>query len=307
MRSILIGVDGGAGSADAVAFGGALASRRGTLVTVAHAYPWEHLRFVGTTERNRLLRDDSAQILEQACAPLRGLPDLDSRSLPEPSPARALQELAEVMDADLIVVGSSHVGRFGRVLPGSTAERLLHGSPCPIAVVPSGYAAAESHDIRSMACGWDGSPESDTALDAAASIALAASASLRVIRTFEPPASFGYPSALDLDYEAVGDSVHRVAEQALTHPDGAPAGGARGVARGARGLASRVLIAASRAVDLVVLGSRGYGPVRAVLLGGVSGQVVREAACPVIVVPDGGERPEAVLVGEREGTVALDR
>lgn len=37
------------------------------------------------------------------------------------------------------------------------------------------------------------------------------------------------------------------------------------------------------------------------------GQVEREAACSVIVVPDGGERPEAVLVGEREGTGALVR
>jgi hypothetical protein len=38
---------------------------------------------------------------------------------------------------------------------------------------------------------------------------------------------------------------------------------------------------------LLLLGSRGYGPLRAVLLGGVSHVVVREAACPVIVLPRG--------------------
>ena len=43
--------------------------------------------------------------------------------------------------------------------------------------------------------------------------------------------------------------------------------------------------------DLLVLGSRGYGPRRAVLLGGVSGRVVRRAACPVIVVPRAIEKP----------------
>ena len=37
----------------------------------------------------------------------------------------------------------------------------------------------------------------------------------------------------------------------------------------------------------MVVGSRGYGPLKAVLLGGVSGQLIRSAACPVIVVPRG--------------------
>ena len=46
-----------------------------------------------------------------------------------------------------------------------------------------------------------------------------------------------------------------------------------------------VLIALSETVDLMVIGSRGYGPLKAVLLGGVSGQVIRSAACPVVVVP----------------------
>jgi nucleotide-binding universal stress UspA family protein len=51
------------------------------------------------------------------------------------------------------------------------------------------------------------------------------------------------------------------------------------------GRPANVLIALSETVDLLVIGSRGYGPVKAVLLGGVSGQVIRSAACPVIVVP----------------------
>ena len=40
-----------------------------------------------------------------------------------------------------------------------------------------------------------------------------------------------------------------------------------------------------REVDLLVCGSRGYGPVRRVLLGGVSGRLIRRAACPLVVVP----------------------
>ena len=44
-------------------------------------------------------------------------------------------------------------------------------------------------------------------------------------------------------------------------------------------------------VDLLITGSRGYGPLRATLLGGVTGQLLREAACPVIVVPRGVDAP----------------
>jgi nucleotide-binding universal stress UspA family protein len=40
-------------------------------------------------------------------------------------------------------------------------------------------------------------------------------------------------------------------------------------------------------VDLLVCGSRGYGPVRRVLLGGISARVVRNSRVPVVVVPRG--------------------
>jgi Universal stress protein family len=46
-------------------------------------------------------------------------------------------------------------------------------------------------------------------------------------------------------------------------------------------------IAASAELDLLVLGPRGYGPVRSVLLGSVSRALGRPAACPVVVVPRG--------------------
>ena len=50
------------------------------------------------------------------------------------------------------------------------------------------------------------------------------------------------------------------------------------------------LIAASRRVDMLVMGSRALGPKRAVLLGSVSRKVVAGAACPVLVLPRGAEQ-----------------
>ena len=55
------------------------------------------------------------------------------------------------------------------------------------------------------------------------------------------------------------------------------------------GDAAELLAEHSRHVDLLVTGSRGYGPARAVLAGGVSGRLLRSAQCPVVVVPRGVE------------------
>ena len=101
-----------------------------------------------------------------------------------PPPARALrgprlQELAEREDAAAIVIGSSHRGDLGRVFAGTTAERLLHGAPCPVLVAPRGYAGGE---LRRIVVGHDGGEEAQGALE----VALAAPGQVRLVRVLEP-------------------------------------------------------------------------------------------------------------------------
>jgi nucleotide-binding universal stress UspA family protein len=57
----------------------------------------------------------------------------------------------------------------------------------------------------------------------------------------------------------------------------------RAVERGAASLLAEV----SSGLDLIACGSRGYGPLRAVLLGAVSTRLARTAACPLLVTPRG--------------------
>ena len=65
-----------------------------------------------------------------------------------------------------------------------------------------------------------------------------------------------------------------------------------------------VLLRVSEHVDMLVCGSRGYGPIRSILLGGVSRRVIDGAQCPVLVLPRGIERPLGDLVGPTKETVA---
>src|SRR5205823_2685241 len=92
--------------------------------------------------------------------------------------------VAREEDAALIVVGPSRAGHQGRLHPGSTADRLLQGAPCPVALAPQGYRIRPSSGIGRVSVGYDAWPEAALALGAAAHVARAAGASLRVIRVF---------------------------------------------------------------------------------------------------------------------------
>ena len=62
------------------------------------------------------------------------------------------------------------------------------------------------------------------------------------------------------------------------------------------------LVALSGGVDLLVCGSRGYGPLASVLLGGVTHRLTREAHCPIVIIPRGVEGSFHASAGQREAT-----
>jgi len=203
------------------------------------------------------------------------------RAIPSDATARVFAEVAEAEQADLVVVGSSRRSALGRLLPGTTAEQLLHEAPCPVAVAPRGYSGG---DIRRVGVAYDGSPEADAALRAAESLALELRAALTVYCVLEPTlpsagmiaAGAEWPSRATI--ERARHLLHGVVDDApqcikpewlLLH--GVPAEEIAGRAYGV--------------IDLLFVGSRGYGPLRHALLGNVSGALVRAAGCPVVVTP----------------------
>ena len=60
----------------------------------------------------------------------------------------------------------------------------------------------------------------------------------------------------------------------------------------------------SAELDLLFVGSRGYGPLHAVILGGTSGPLLREAQCPVIALPRGARADLADAVRDGAATAA---
>ena len=286
MSKIIVGVDESPGSADAIALASNLAGMTGATLTLVNVFPYDvHPSRAVNYEFETYMRQDSVGLLERL-RDAHGDETIEIKAIPNPSSAHGLHALAENEDAGLIVVGSTHTGRAGRVAPGSTAERLLHGSPCPVAVAPKNYAHEPVREPSIVGVGYDGSDSAHHALQTAHRIAAATGARLRAIRAFRPltydvSPTKGVPMG-GVSYNAkLRDVASENLNEAVAELDGEP----RGEPFFGVGDAAKILVEASEDLGLLVLGSRGYGPLHSVLVGGVAGRVVRDAACPVLVLP----------------------
>jgi nucleotide-binding universal stress UspA family protein len=209
------------------------------------------------------------------------------RITPSASPVEGLQESVGPENAQLIVVGPS----LRRMLPGSVGEQLLFGARVPVAIAPPGYANAVP-SLRLLASAFDGSPESRRALDWAARLARSSSSRLRVITVHAPTAYGGIGFAAVTMDPAIRDGLEQEQSAAIAAIDGPVE------AILSDGDPGRTLVEASQEADILIMGSRGHGRVRAALLGSVSHYVIRHAACPVVILPRGAGREEARLADQ---------
>jgi nucleotide-binding universal stress UspA family protein len=230
---------------------------------------------------------------------------VEVRAFAGSSTARALHEAADQLGAGLIVVGSARGGQQGRLRPGSTASRLLHGAPCPVAVVPHGWQAGPG--LRTIGVAFVDTPEAHEALSAGVALARRAGAKLCVLSAAKPhgyqPAAHAERLRQSTTYETVGSDLEARIEQAITTVTGGKPDIEIEPDVSIQDPAD-FLIAASQNLDPLVCGSRGYGPQRAVLMGGVTRRVTAEAHCPVIVLVRGAETGLETLIGARAGATA---
>ena len=220
---------------------------------------------------------ETRSLFEEAREKLPGI-EVETEAYMGGSTAGILTKIAEREDFDAIVIGS-HQGPLGRVMIGSVASSLLNGAPADVAIAPRGYAAGEHEAPRTIAVGYDGAPESRVALRHAEAIAHRSNAKLEILTVVRPPIST--PVAVPgISAPSSPPEPEKMLSEALESVDSLlPAECARLDGDPALGLVE----ACQEGVDLLVVGSRGYGPIKRVLLGSVSRQVAQKASCPVLV------------------------
>jgi nucleotide-binding universal stress UspA family protein len=275
---ILVGYDGSDGGRDALELTRVLAEATDASILVVTVLPYGPLPIP-----YEILEEEEAErarpLFEEARERLGEL-EIETRPFGGGSPAGVINDLAEREEVDTIVVGSPHRGPVGRTLIGSVADGLLHGAPCEVMAAPRGYAAEEHGPFRTIAVAYDDTEEAKAALARAEALALACRATIVLYTVSAPPTvvpgATGYTPAIAPEAGPIVTKAVKAVDERLA---------ATGRALG--GTPALTIAAACEEVgaDLVVAGSRGYGPVMRVLIGSVSTQLLHKAPCPVLVVP----------------------
>lgn len=282
-RTILVGIDQREQSRDALALGRLIAERTGAQLVGVCVYASRAMGNPRWEEEARQLADRTARDA------LEGGPGGEqAATIASTSPARGLHEAAEHFGAGLIVVGSAHRGKIGRLMAGSTASGLLAGAPCAVAVAPAGYAGRADAKLDTIGVAYDGRPESVRALTSAIDLAQSVGSRLCLITLVYPPDRVFAPDPFG--HEDVDELLEKLKGKMEAVQEEAAASIPEGLEYERRVYSDpNVALAHVEGVDLMLMGSRNYGPLKRVFIGSLAQSVMTTAPWPVIVLPRGDE------------------
>lgn len=273
-KNVLVGVDGTANGRDAIALASRLADPAGKL-TLAHVRPGEFHPLHAITPA--LLAEEhqaSLKLLEHERT--AAAVDAETVSVVAASPGAGLHRQVEEHSGDLLVVGSCGRSTVGRAMIGDATRAALNGAPCAVAIAARGYAA-HPVPIARVGVAYNGSPESETALAGARELAAPTGASIYALEVVSIP-SYAFSGVMA---PPMGDSIDAMLQEASERM-----GKLAGVdGRAVYGLAGEELAAFGDQLDILVVGSRGYGPVRRLVSGSTSDYLERHARCSLLVLP----------------------
>jgi nucleotide-binding universal stress UspA family protein len=272
-KQIVVGADEHESTRDAIALAKTLLARDGE-ITLAHVLAQDGHGYRGPSAAYEAAGWASAAELLEKVRDQAGV-EAHLRWQVAGSVGRGLHELCEVTGADLLAVGSSRRGLLGRVLLGDDTQAALGGAPCAIAIAPTCYSR-EPVAMREIGVGYNGTPESEHALELARRIAAGTGARLSAFEVVSLSTS-RFEARLFRLSDAI-DTLVKEARERLTALAGVEA-------HAAYGDAAEELALYSASLDLLVVGSRGYGPLGRLMHGSTSRKLTRMARCPLLVLP----------------------
>jgi nucleotide-binding universal stress UspA family protein len=294
LRKILVAVDAGGLSNQAISVGLQFAERFGAQIELVHAFDSSGLlgelsedpRDVAAgndvlTHATEFVSARVNRVLGAAKGKRRRAADL-LRVIPG-RPGDVILERAKKLHSDLIVLGA--LRRKSNVDFGGTARTILAGAPCPVWVQPG-----PRREIRHILVPVDFSEESRQALTTACHLAVEYGARITALHVFDLPRMtatpwLGYGAAIDI--AKLRDISTDEFEKVLSSHDWR---GVRHAAQFAEGSPSELILRRSNLVDLIVMGTHGRTGLSAVLLGSVAYRVLKQTTRPVLVVHERGRK-----------------
>lgn len=285
--SVIVGFDGSEGSTLALRWAAQAAKDRGRMLEVITTWtmPASDLGIGSAATLQEELVDElraEARVANDEGVQLAA--DMGANATGETEIGRTAATLVKrSREAALVVVGSHGAGGLTGFLLGSVSRQVATHAKCPTVVVRPVPEGGEG-----IVVGVDGSPHSFKALEWAFEQASFAGASLRVLHTWEIPPTWSMVDVPSYEPEVLireyGNTELRETSEAIAgfqeqYPD------VKVRQEVMKGSPVKALVKASETASLLIVGSRGLGGFRGLLLGSVSHAVVHKAACSVAVVP----------------------
>lgn len=296
---VVVGIDGSDHSRAALEWAVVEAARRRNPLRIVHALGMPlivsaysgPIRFEPTEE----ISEQSTGVLSDAEKRARALQpsvEIETVSAVEEAP---LALVRQVHPYDLLVVGTRGLGTFASAFVGSVSVRVSAQAPCPVVVVP---ADDENEPVSTaldrIVVGVDGSPSSQRALGQAASLAEESGAEIVVVHSWEVPFPYDPMAMTAAGYQPQDNVFDQQSEQLVSQAiadlmdERNGAGFEVSVVRSQSNPVEALLDAAEGA-DAIVVGSRGRGTVRGLLLGSISQGLLHRSRIPVVVLPKNAE------------------
>jgi nucleotide-binding universal stress UspA family protein len=200
-------------------------------------------------------------------------------------PRQAVAEAAYESGTQLVVVGARGLGAVSSFLLGSVSLGIARQAPCAVLV-----CKGAPRPVRTVTVAIDGSPDAAAAFAFFSALPLPSELTARVLGVVQPlghyPSSEAMNPALITTLKSYEESLRQELQRPLHDATEALRPRVRSVVTTTPvGLPAEVIVrdAAANGSDLIVVGARGLGPLKRILLGSVSESVLGHAGCPVLI------------------------
>ena len=274
MGEIIVGVDGSDGSRAALRWASRTAAARGARCRAIGAWqypanavtPAAPAKLPGPEEMDERTCDDLRTVVREVLGPDADRVEVEAGRGPA---ASVLLAAAARAGTDMLVVGARGRGGFAGLLLGSVSQECVEHSPCPVVVLRGEPDVSDGPIV----IGLDGSEGATRALDWAIDLAEATGAAIVAVHA---PILGANNAMMDAASQSLEQWCAPIGARAVPFEMRVEPGDAR---------TALEQVADDTGASLLVVGTRGLGAVRGLLLGSVAGYVARYSTRPIAIVP----------------------
>ena len=233
------------------------------------------------------LAADSAKEAQECIASISDGVKVDFHKVAHRSASSGLLEAVEGLNSEVLVLGSASDGKLGQVVVGSTADRLLHSSPVPLAISPRGYRGSKAGGLSRLTCAYPGTPECVNVVERVVALAERLHVPMRVI-TFAVRGRTMYPPEVGLRAEdSILEATAGQARETLAELTRSGVVGEDVALQVVTGNGWDQALDAADWLDgeLLALGTKEAGAIARVFLGSRGSKILRHSPVPVLVLP----------------------